>query len=269
MTTSPSRRQILELSTIAAASSISFMGSAHADTALPANKHQGPAPDDVGRKFFANGRVRPFAGNTIICHIPQQGEGFTAFDSLVDIYRDLPTRSFSRKVAVLPTSSYHMTIFSGADDQSREGAGWPSDIPRSTSIEECNAIFAQRLEAFRTECQTPIRMTLDEAATQPELITLRLKPINDAENLKLRRFRDRLADFLKIRTPSHDSYRFHITIGYQLDWLTAAELAEFVEAVREWKSNIMKRAGEFTLGTPEYCEFKDMYSFERKLMLHT
>ena len=58
-------------------------------------------PGDVGRKFEANGRVRPFAGNIIIAHLPQQGPGFAAFDRLLNIYRDLPVCAFARKVTSL------------------------------------------------------------------------------------------------------------------------------------------------------------------------
>jgi len=36
-------------------------------------------------KFDASGGVRPFAGNTVICHLDQQGENTAAFDTLLEI----------------------------------------------------------------------------------------------------------------------------------------------------------------------------------------
>src|SRR3546814_11281869 len=46
-------------------------------------------PPDVGSKFYADGRVHPFPGNTVICHVPQQGEHSGCFNALLDIYRRL------------------------------------------------------------------------------------------------------------------------------------------------------------------------------------
>lgn len=78
-----------------------------------------PFPPDVGSKFDADGRVRPFAGNTVVCHLPQQGEHADAFEAMLDIYREAPSHPFMRKVALLPPSSYHMTVMGGANDTPR------------------------------------------------------------------------------------------------------------------------------------------------------
>src|SRR3546814_1123827 len=55
-------------------------------------------PPDVGSKFYADGRVHPFPGNTVICHVPQQGEHSGCFNALLDIYREAPAHPFVRKI---------------------------------------------------------------------------------------------------------------------------------------------------------------------------
>src|SRR6202012_873617 len=100
--------------------------------------HAPPVPADVGRKFFANGRVRPFAGNTIICHAPQQGDGAGYFNALLDIYRDAVVLPYAKKIALTPPSSYHVTIFGGANDQERKPGLWPKAMPLDASMAECN-----------------------------------------------------------------------------------------------------------------------------------
>lgn len=226
------------------------------------------APHDVGRKFFADGRVRPFAGNTIICHLPQQGPGYETFDALLDVYREMPIHEFGRKIALLPPSSYHMTIFGGANDQGRSPGAWPADIPTDTPIDVCSALLAKRLADFDLDCALPIRMRVNDAEPMhPEPLLIDLVPVDAAENLKLRRLRDRLSQTLKIRTRDHDRYGFHITLAYQIAWFDEAENADFQRARDRWRSELRKTAPVIEFQAPEFCTFKDMFAFKSQFPL--
>src|SRR3546814_7288625 len=110
-------------------------------------------PPDVGSKFYADGRVHPFPGNTVICHVPQQGEHSGCFNALLDIYREAPAHPFVRKITLLPPSSYHMTIFGGANDKPRERKSWPADLPIDMPIERC------RSEEHTSELQSLMRIS--------------------------------------------------------------------------------------------------------------
>jgi hypothetical protein len=225
-------------------------------------------PRDVGRKFFADGRPRPFAGNTIISHLPQQGRGYGTFDAFLDIYRDLPVMGFARKISALPCSSYHMTVFGGANDQDRERGPWPGDVPIDTPIVRCNTVMAEHLAGFTLDCELPLRMRVDTdfpGETSP--ITVPLQPLDAREAGKLRRIRDKLADILHIRTADHDSYRYHVTIAYQVAWFTADEKREYAAAFQSWRSRLARACPVIELGAPEFCTFRDMFAFERKFLL--
>ena len=226
-------------------------------------------PKDVGRKFLADGRVRPFAGNTLICHLPQQGGGYETFDALLDIYRQMPAHAFSRKIALLPPSSYHMTIFGGANDQGRTPGAWPADIPLDAPIDTCNALLAERLKDFRLERELPIRMRIndDDPPVHPEPMLIDLVPVDAAEDRKLRRLRDRLSEVLGIRTSDHDRYGFHITLAYQIAWFTAAEQADYESAQRRWRRAFKRKSPVIELQAPEYCTFKDMFAFRSRFAL--
>lgn len=226
-------------------------------------------PKDVGRKFESDGRVRPFAGSTIICHLPQQGAGYQAFDRLLDIYRDLPGLAFARKVTALPTSSYHMTVFSGPTDQGRNAGNWPSTVPLDAAMADCDAELHRRLEAFRTRLSAPIKMVVDDSRSTKTIspITVPLRPADESEAGKLRRLRDRLARTLDFRSADHDAYHYHITIGYQIELFTAAERAEYESAMARWISSFKRDGLLFEFGAPEYCVFRDMFAFERKILL--
>ena len=227
-------------------------------------------PRDVGRKFFADGRVRPFAGNTIICHLPQQGEDAELFRALLDIYRQLPSQAFARKMTALPPSSYHMTIFGGANDQDRRRPLWPAGVPLDATMAACNAALAERLRDFRLgEDVPPYRMTVDmtEPASDEAPLTLRLVPADAETRGKLYRLRERLADRLGIEVNQPDDYGFHVTLGYAIDWLTPAQTAAFRATLATWKRDIIARVPIITLGAPEYCLLDDMFHFARQFYL--
>jgi hypothetical protein len=236
---------------------------ARADAARPS------FPPDVGSKFYSDGRVHRFAGNTVICHLPQQGPDAACFDALMDVYRDAPRHGFIRKVALLPPSSYHMTVFGGANDRPRVAASWPSDLALDASMEACNMLVAERLRAVPIDCPLPIRMKVDPAQdpTNGRPLTMRLLPLDQAEQAKLGSVRRQIAAATKIPLPATDAYRFHISIGYSIGWLDAGEEAEFVRVFTNWCRQVAARAPVIQFGAPEFCTFEDMYAFHRRMFL--
>ncbi|MBB5345874.1 hypothetical protein HDF10_003875 [Edaphobacter lichenicola] len=78
-------------------------------------------PKDASLKFTPDGTRRPFAGNTVICHLPQQCK---IRDEAADLGNALRSSSFAHKLGILPSDSYHMTVFSGPNDQDRAVYGW-------------------------------------------------------------------------------------------------------------------------------------------------
>lgn len=234
------------------------------DTQSDTSTPQGTVPRNVGRKFHANGQVRPFAGSTIIAHLPQQDRGFATFDAFLDIYRELPGHVFTPKLALLPTSSYHMTIFSGPTDQDRDRSPWPADLDKSAPIEACTRLMAERLKGFRLDCALPLRMRIDTAYASGNVspVTIHLQPLDAQEAHKLRHLRDRLADTLNIRTADHDAYRFHITIAYQIAWFTSDEQEAFRRALEAWRGRLFRSCPVIEFGAPEFCVFRDMFAFQ-------
>jgi hypothetical protein len=226
-------------------------------------------PPDVGRKFNADGDVVQFAGNTVICHLEQQGEKAACFNALLDIYRDAISHPFMRKVTLLPPSSYHMTVFGAANNAERVAGLWPRNVPLDLPIAECHKIIADRLRTFKTNVSLPIKMRVDLAEPGPEErpLTLRLLPLDEAENKRLRMLRDRLSDATGVRTPGHDAYRFHITLGYLFEWLEPSENEAFRSTLRQWCEMVATRVPVIELGAPEFCTFEDMFAFHRQFYL--
>lgn len=225
---------------------------------------------DVGRKFDANGSVLPFAGNTIVCHLPQQGENSAAFDALLGIYRQVPGESWASKMTALPPSSYHMTIFGGANDKERRYPLWPAGLPLDLPMARCSEILGDRLrDVHLTDDAPPYRMrvNLAEPPASETPLTIRLHPADADTERRLRTLRDRLSKVMGIREPDHDRYQFHITLGYQFAAMADGETRAFRAALARWKDELARRVPIITLGAPEYCVLADMFAFKRQFYI--
>lgn len=251
---------------------LGLLGATAAMTVAPAAKAAtGGASKSsmLSDKFFADGRVRPFAGNTIICHLPQQGEDAACFNALLDIYRAARSWEFANALTMLPPSSYHMTVFGGANDRPRSRATWPADLPFDLPISNCHKILGDRLRDFRIGVDMPIRMTVDHdrISDDPKTLAIRLVPLDASEAAKLKVLRARLAETMRIVPPTLASYEFHITLGYLIRPVNAAHRIALERMKKEWHQAIVAEAPVIALGQPEYCTFDDMFAFSRQFYL--
>lgn len=227
--------------------------------------HQTPNRDTT-LKFSPDGAVRPFAGNTVICHLPVQ---CAMRDEMASFHDKLQAASYRARLGLTTVDSYHMTIFPGANDQGRRVSGWPSYVPLDATMEECNAAVAQRMRAAHLRCQLPIRVAVDVPGTltYPRACTLRMKAVDAAEETKLRSVRDQLAEVYGFRLPDHASYAFHITMAYQVAALSEPQAKEFETLRADYVRRIVAAEPVLEFGNPEYCTFQDMFHFEPKVLL--
>ncbi|WP_180897284.1 DUF1868 domain-containing protein [Martelella soudanensis] len=223
-----------------------------ADASLPAG---------VGSKFHADGTVRRFPGNTILCHLPTDS---ALRGPLAALWQTLDSSPLEPLYSLLPASSWHMTVFEGVCDEIRAPGRWPSDLSAAAGLADCHALFESKLAGFDPRIDPPLRITV--AGWQPlnEGIALSLEPATPTENARLRDLRDRLSDLLKIRAPQHDSYEFHLSIGYLMRRPDAADKAQLMALLAEALERMPKT---FELGVPEYCRFENMFAFEKLFFL--
>lgn len=226
-------------------------------------------PRDTLLKFDPDGGPRYFAGNTVVCHLPQQ----TRFrDAVVSLGDALRSSSFAGKLAILPSDSYHVTILSGPNDQDRSRYGWPSDMPINAPITECNRVIGERIARFRMHAELPIRFCLDKAKTlAPQRPSgLQLVPADADEKFKIRRLRDEMAyEVFRYRTADHDTFGFHISLAYQMRGLTTAERQDYQRILTQCLPAITTAAPIIEFGVPEFCTFENMYRFEVQALLRT
>lgn len=216
-------------------------------------------PIGVGTKFYADGRVRPFPGNTIICHIP---EG-PSRDGLLRLHAQLSALELGSSISMLPTSSLHMTVFEGVCDQIRRPGHWPGDLAADAPLDVCDALFEQKLRTFDIAMPPPFRLRIDKLERLVAGIGLRLTPDGAGEEQRLRNLRDRLSELLRLRHADHETYVFHVSFAYLMRELKPQEADAVSTLVAEWQVD----QPTIELDAPEFCRFESMFHFERQFFL--
>ncbi|KAJ7210684.1 RNA ligase/cyclic nucleotide phosphodiesterase [Mycena haematopus] len=203
-------------------------------------------PAGVPNKFDPEGNVQRYPGNTIICHLSPSSE---LHKSLLELQDKLKSSHFSHLYALLPPSSWHMTIFEGVCEVHQPGR-WPDDLPDDASLAE--------LSSFDLQCDPPYHLTVIEFRPLSTAgIGVHIEPSTPEENARLRHLRDQLSKLLHIRTKDHETYVFHLSVAYMLRFELMNLLADHFKGMPK----------QFELGPPEFCAFEDMFTFNRLVYL--
>ncbi|KAF8208704.1 RNA ligase/cyclic nucleotide phosphodiesterase [Mycena galopus ATCC 62051] len=220
-------------------------------------------PIGVPEKFDPDGNVQPYPGNTVIAHLSQSSE---LHKSLRALHEKLKSSHLSHLYALLPLSSWHMTIFEGVAEYARSVPGrWPDDLPLNASLALCNSLYEEKLSSFDLQCDPPYHLAIMGFSPLVAGITLHLEPYTSQENARLRNLRNRLSSLLHIRAKGHDNYGFHMSMAYLLRFPTEEQDMQLMKLLTDHFEDEMPK--EFELGPPEFCSFEDMFAFKPLLYL--
>lgn len=133
----------------------------------------------------------------------------------------------------------------------------------SASVEECTALFKNELSSFNLQTDLPYHLSVTGFDPLKSGIGLHIEP-HPTDNTALRGLRDRLSDLLQLRFRDHDSYGFRLSVAYLLTHLTDDQENELMNLLMD---HFRDMPTEFELGPPEFCQFENMFAFERLLYL--
>lgn len=209
-----------------------------------------------GGKFAPDGRALRFPGNTIVCHVPPASDAYAA---LVEFQEALKASPFAHHFSFLPAPSFHMTLFEGVCMMESAGTPWPAGTNAAMGLAAVTKIMGARLDAVALPQAPRIRLLGPFLHSGLGLRVAGADPV--AETL-LRQARRDLRQALRLDPPGFDSYSFHISLAYLLDWLTPETAHEVDRVMTGLTDGFLRRVPKIALGLPEFCTFETMHHFE-------
>lgn len=218
-------------------------------------------PQWIGHKFEPNGAVRPFAGNTIISHVPRNSE---IYRCMTQIHHEISSGDFAGHFALLPPESFHMTILEGVCDAIRDREHWPRDLPLDAPLSDCTSLFYKKLAEFDAQTEPRFRVAVRGWTALEDGIGLDVVPVDKVEEARLFNLRDRLSDCLQLRLPNHVGYELHVSIGYSLRFHSKEDEERIMAFLNGWLQRIPHI---FELDRVEFCTFTNMFAFHPAMLL--
>ncbi|MDX2160613.1 MAG: DUF1868 domain-containing protein [bacterium] len=208
----------------------------------------------VGEKFYADGSPRQYPGVTVICFADPASAIYKAGES---IQAQLLEQPFGHKFALLPPSSFHMTVFSLICTERRSPDQWSAGLPLDATVEAADQFFIDRMH----DIPAPPNFRMCITYLGGRGLTIRLNPADEGTYETLWAYRDQVSQATGVRYPDHDRYLFHLTLAYNLIQLTDAEDHAFYQ----WRVGVGEAlrcaTGIFETGQPVLTFFDDMFRF--------
>lgn len=212
-------------------------------------------PRHLGTRYDVSGTFLTEPGNTVVCHLVQGSETERALADAQARYRVMPGAG---KLAFTPTKSYHMTLFQGVieGEGRRSYPYWPADVASDLPMPEMTRLMEARLDRLPSLSSFKVEVT---AAVPTGLL---VNGVTAADRHTMAAWRNAFAEILGYRHADHDSYQFHITMAYVIDWIDDAALPGWKAMLDEVEADILRRAPVLELRAPAFCTFDNMNWFE-------
>lgn len=215
----------------------------------------------IGKKFHPDGSVRKYPGNTVVCMIPPNTY---VYEQLIRLWDDFRLSGLSDHYIALPPASYHMTLFSGVNDQVRSQEYWSRHLPLDATIGETDRFFQRQFQDVPVHVVSGIEIMFDQVHLDDQDFRILLKPRHPEDDSTLASIRDQLSKRFGVHQPNHRQYRLHITLAY----LWRKQDREQMKRVDEWIANTNRELQHnpvwFHLQTPELVLYDHMFDFPAK-----
>jgi hypothetical protein len=214
----------------------------------------------VGTKFFPDGRVRSYPGNTVICPFSTDPQ---IQPHLVWAQEQFIKLNCANKWAFLPPNSFHMTVMDLVCDEERIPAKWSTHFPISTSLGDLDHNFREKINALKH----PTYFTMEFISLfAGEVLVIVLCPANPDSANSVKIFRDQVSQVTGVKGPNFDGYIFHITLAYKLIELESDEQMEIDNCITGTNQYLHHNLNIIRTGQPKFMLFNNMYHFSADLV---
>ena len=214
--------------------------------------HNPAPPHRLGQRYNRS-RFLPESGNTVVCPLDLSHPSHKAVLAIRQQLQQLPG---AEALLFTPVSSLHMTVLDGVIDSRRIPDAWPPDTPLSAPISSVTSTVSNRLSDVAPP--PPINMRVSYVSPGG----LALQGATDADDAALRHWRDALSTAFGFRHATHDTYAFHMTLAYPVDWIPDSLAALWQQTLETMTKRLTIQTPVIPLAPPDFCIFNDMTHFE-------
>ena len=212
---------------------------------------------NVGDKFYEDGSVRRFPGNTVVADILP---GCPAYDVMKHLRNMIAEYGLSDYFILLPEDSYHMTILGGLNDQKLH-EWWPASLPLDATMDEADDHVAAAME--KVGLPGPQKMKFYYAHCSKSCLTIRVDTLSPEQEQLLRKFRDDGAEAMGCFRPGHDKHHFHISLAY-VRVIPEGEMKEKCDQMIADMTAYIENQPVFETAQPYLTFFDDMLYFHHE-----
>lgn len=224
-------------------------------------------PPKVIKKFDHDGSSKTYLGHSVICQLPHDSPLAATLRGLRQTLSQHKHSELFKNEALLPASSYHMTVFICVRDLERGENVMPKDgyAPEITERSGLRGPYDEWLEytiqkvqdvSLEDQMRPPYMFFVEKEVPQIGYsIGVRLEATPDTSP-KLAHLREQLEDLTGITAPA--SYIFHVTLAYLLRVPTPQEGNELKALVESHLANAPETV-EFP--AVSLCSFENMQGF--------
>lgn len=210
---------------------------------------------DIGRKFYEDGSVRRYPGNTVVAPVKEDSAAYAVMTCLREKVIEL---GMDKYLILLPVNSYHMTIIRGVNDQIRDDAHWPSALAKDAPMSVVDDYMERAITS--ANIPGPVKMKFDRVVMSASDVKVLVSFADEDHKRTVLEFRDRAADAIGLHLPGHDNYQFHITLAYTRV-IPEGEDGEKAKEMIEQFSKYVADKGEFWVSAPHVAFYDDMLRF--------
>lgn len=164
---------------------------------------------EIGRKFYEDGSVRRYPGNTVVAAVPPH---CSAYDVMTHLHQMVLDAGFATHLIPLPHDSYHMTVIRGLNDQVRTDAFWPEKLPKDAAMSAVDDYVSDAVGSVKMPAT--VRMKFHKIRFSATCMIVLLQPADEQQDKMLRDYRNAVAERLGLYLPKHHEYKFHISLAY-------------------------------------------------------
>ncbi|KAA9296319.1 MULTISPECIES: DUF1868 domain-containing protein [Aerococcus] len=199
-------------------------------------------------KFTKTGQVVSNPGYTVISFANEAMDDLVAYGKQVQAtFSTLPQRD-QDKLALLPKSSFHITILGLFKERDQGTDKWPAFLPKTYSRQKIKQALLQRFN----QVAKPQNIKMQVAGLIPQAILLEPSDVDSYH--RLGNYRRQLADAFQL--PLEEDYQFHMSLSY----LLGEESSAIADICQQLEGECLKLE-PFLLPQPDLAFYEDMLAF--------